>query len=55
MKLLNKVWPLAISSIVFYSCEKVVDVKLNDAAPQLIIEGVLQTFPVHTRFKYQEL
>lgn len=45
MKLLRKVWLLAIGSIVFYSCEKEVDVDLNTASPQVIIEGVITNTP----------
>ena len=45
MNLLYKVWPLTICSIVFHSCQKVVDINLNDSSPQIIIEGVITNTP----------
>ena len=45
MKLSLLLLSLAVSSIVLSSCEKVIDVDLNGASPQIIIEGVITNTP----------
>lgn len=42
---MKKIFYLLILTIFVYSCEKVIDVDLNDAAPAIVIEGNLSSFP----------
>jgi len=39
MKFSNIKWLLPILGIVLYSCKKIININLNDASPQIVIEG----------------
>lgn len=45
MKRIQSVFYIALFAILCSSCEKVIDIKLNDSTPRIVIEGQISTDP----------
>jgi hypothetical protein len=45
MKKLSVKYSLLIGSLLLYACTKVINVNLNDAAPQIVVEGIITNTP----------
>ena len=45
MKQVFSKWSLFILPLILYACTKVINVNLNDAAPQIVVEGIITNTP----------